>query len=206
MAATYDSANKKVVVAYENSSGGAGSGKAIVGTVSGTSISFGTEAVFNNTTTNTGITYDSAKEKIIIAYGGGAIVGTVSGTSISFGNKIQYYSGGTYNNSPVYDSANGRVSIAYKATSSDHLFAVVLTTNSIETNLTAENYIGIAAEAISNGASGKINVVAGTNTGQTGLTTTQKYFVQPNGTLGTSAGSPSVVAGTAISDTKIVVR
>ena len=74
------------------------------------------------------------------------------------------------------------------------------------TNLTAENYIGIAAETISNGATGRINVLTGTNTGQTGLTTAQKYFVQPNGTLGTSAGSPSVVAGTAISGTKIVVR
>jgi hypothetical protein len=206
MAATYDSANKKVVVAYENSSGGAGSGKAIVGTVSGTSISFGTEAVFNNTTTNTGITYDSAKEKIIIAYGGGAIVGTVSGTSISFGTAVQYYSGGTYMNSPVYDSANGRVSIAYKATSSDHLFVVVLTTNSIETNLTSENYIGIAAETIANTATGKITVVGGTNTGQTGLTTAQTYYVQTNGTLATSAGNPSVVAGTSVSSTKIAVQ
>ena len=78
--------------------------------------------------------------------------------------------------------------------------------NGSSTNLTAENYIGIAAEAISNTATGKINVVTGTNSGQTGLTTAQKYFVQPNGTLATSAGSPSVVAGTAISDTKIVVR
>ena len=66
--------------------------------------------------------------------------------------------------------------------------------------------IGIAAEAISNGATGKITVVGGINSGQTGLTTAQKYFVQPTGTLATSAGSPSVVAGTAISDTKIVVQ
>ena len=90
---------------------------------------------------------------------------------------------------------------------SDYGTAVVFTTGgSHTTNLTTENYIGIAAEAISNAATGKINVVTGTNSGQTGLTTAQKYFVQPNGTLATSAGSPSVVAGTAISDTKIVVR
>jgi len=206
MAAAYDSSNKKVVVAYENSSGGAGSGKAIVGTVSGTSISFGTEVVFNSSTTHTGITYDSAKEKIIIAYGGSAKIGTVSNTTINFGTAVQYYSAATYYNSPVYDSTNGRVVITYRAGVSDHGFASVLTTNSIETNLTAENYIGIAAEAIANTATGKITVVGGTNTGQTGLTTAQTYYVQTNGTLATSAGNPSVVAGTAISSTKIVVR
>ena len=203
--------NGKVVVAFEHSAS-SNDGTAVVGTISGTSISFGTPVVFNTSASHTGMTYDSAKDKVIIAFEGDspakglAIVGTISGTSISFGTKIQYESVGAYKNSPVYDSANGRVSIAYKATSADYLFAVVLTTNSIETNLTSENYIGIAAEAISNGATGKINVVAGTNTGQTGLTTAQKYFVQTNGTLGTSAGNPSVVAGTAISDTKIVVR
>ncbi len=206
MSAAYDSANGKVVVAYENSN----QGKAIVGTVSGTSISFGSAVVFNNAASHTGITYDSAKEKIIIAYVGSpakgeAIVGTVSGTSISFGTKIEYDSSGTYYNSPVYDSANGKVAIAFRNVS-DLGEAVVLTTNSIETNLTSENYIGIAAEAISNGATGKITVVGGTNTGQTGLTTAQKYYVQGNGTLATSAGNPSVVAGTSVSSTKIAVQ
>ncbi len=83
---------------------------------------------------------------------------------------------------------------------------MVLTTNSIETNLTAENYIGIAAEVISNGATGKITVVGGANSGQTGLTTAKKYYVQGNGTLATSAGSPSVVAGHSVSSTKIAVQ
>jgi hypothetical protein len=73
------------------------------------------------------------------------------------------------------------------------------------TNLTAENYIGIAAEAISNGATGKITTIGGINSGQTGLTTAQTYYVQNNGSLGTSAGNPSVVAGTAVSNTKVLV-
>jgi len=203
--------NGKVVVAFEHSAS-SNDGTAVVGTISGTSITFGTPVVFNTSASHTGMTYDSAKDKVIIAFEGNspskgqAIVGTISGTSISFGNKVEYYSTGTYYNSPVYDSANGKVAIAFRAGASDYGYAVVLSTNSIETNLTTENYIGIAAEAISNGATGKINVVTGTNTGQTGLTTAQKYFVQPTGTLATSAGTPSVVAGTAISDTKIVVR
>ena len=176
--------------------------------------SIGSVVTVNTLNSQPTAAYDVSSGKVVIswsewngsAYNGRAIVGTVSGTSISFGTKIEYESAGTSNNSPAYDSANGRVFIAWKLQTNDYLKGVVLTTNSIETNLTAENYIGIAAEAISNGATGKINVVTGTNTGQTGLTTAQKYFVQNNGTLATSAGSPSVVAGTAISDTKIVVR
>ena len=84
--------------------------------------------------------------------------------------------------------------------------AVVFSYSSVTTNLTAENYIGIAGEAISNGATGKISIATGINEGQTGLTTGQKYYVQNNGSLATSAGSPSVVAGTAISSTKIIVK
>ena len=74
------------------------------------------------------------------------------------------------------------------------------------TNLTAENYIGIAGEAIANGATGKINIVGGVNSGQSGLTTAKTYYVQGNGTLATTADTPSVVAGTSISSTKIKVR
>ena len=82
---------------------------------------------------------------------------------------------------------------------------LIFSITSQTTNLTAENYIGIAAEAISNAATGKINIIGGVNTGQTGLTTAQTYYVQTNGTLATSAGSPSVVAGTAISSTKVLI-
>ena len=74
------------------------------------------------------------------------------------------------------------------------------------TNLTTENYIGIAGEAIANGATGKINIQGGTNTGQSGLTTAQTYYVGQTGILTTTADTPSVVAGTSISSTKIKVR
>ena len=74
------------------------------------------------------------------------------------------------------------------------------------TNLTTENYIGIAAEAISNGAIGKITVIGGINTAQSGLTTARTYYVQNNGSLGLTSGNPSVVAGTSVSSTEIIVR
>ena len=102
----YDSANQKVVVAYkdiENSN----HGTAVVGTVSGTSISFGTPAVFNAaTSTDNSITYDSNSGKVVIAYYDGgnsnhgtAVVGTVSGTSISFGSEVVFEASNTSNTS-----------------------------------------------------------------------------------------------------------
>ena len=48
---TYDSTNEKVVIAYRDQ-GNSNQGTAIVGTVSGTSISFGSEVVFNSGNTD----------------------------------------------------------------------------------------------------------------------------------------------------------
>lgn len=86
-----------MVVAYRDGSAG-NYGKAVVGTVSGTSISFGTEVDFNAaSTTNIGIGFDSTANKAVIAFRddgnsdyGTAVVGTVSGTSISFGSEAVF--------------------------------------------------------------------------------------------------------------------
>jgi hypothetical protein len=210
ISATYDSTNNKVVIAFKDY-GNNEYGTAIVGTVSGTSISFGSAVTFASADTrNISCTYDGS-DKVIIAYRdqpnsnyGTVILGTVSGTSISFGSEVVFNAGTTTQMSLTYDSTNDNPVIAFSDDSnSSHGTAVVLSHKS--TNLTAENYIGIAAEAISNTATGKINIIGGVNTGQTGLTTAQTYYVQTNGTLATSAGTPSVVAGTAISDTKVLI-
>ena len=87
ISATFDSNANKVVVAYRDD-GDSDKGKAVVGTVSGTSISFGTPVVFNNAQTSyIKAIFDSNSNKIVIvytdvgnSYRGTAIVGTVSGT------------------------------------------------------------------------------------------------------------------------------
>ena len=122
LAITYDANAQKVVVAYkdlENSN----YGTAVVGTVSGTSISFGTPAVFNTGTSNdNSIAYDANAQKVVISYVDGgnssygtAIVGTVSGTSISFGSAVVFESGGTVSyNSIVYDPTAKRLVNFYR--------------------------------------------------------------------------------------------
>ena len=73
------------------------------------------------------------------------------------------------------------------------------------TNLTAENYIGIAQETVSTGNDVKVTTISGVDANQSSLTPAQTYYVQTNGTLSTTAGSPSVVAGTAIASTQLLV-
>jgi len=118
---TFDSNSNKIVIAYQDS-GNSSYGTAIVGTVSGTSISFGTEVVFNSGNTDfITSTFDSNSNKVVIAYRdqgnsqyGTAIVGTVSGTSISFGSEVVYNSSGTVYNGSTFDSNSNKVVIVYR--------------------------------------------------------------------------------------------
>lgn len=120
IASAYDSTNNKIVVAFSDG-GNSSKGTAVVGTISGTTISFGTEVLFNNATTNDiGITFDSTNSKIVISYRDGgnssygtAIVGTVSGTSISFGSPVVYESAASYINKSCFDTTNGKVFIVW---------------------------------------------------------------------------------------------
>jgi len=211
--AVFDSTNGKVVIAYRDV-GNSQYGTAIVGTVSGTSISFGTAVVFNSAESDSfGAAYDSTNNRVVFAYRdvgnsshSTAIVGTVSGTSISFSSEVVFMTNSSAYYTAAFDSTNGKVVIGFNDGSDGGKGkAVVFSTTQQVANLTSENYIGITAEAISNGATGKVNILGGVNTGQTGLTTAQTYYVQTNGTLATSAGNPSVVAGTAISSTKVLI-
>jgi hypothetical protein len=121
MSATYDLHSQKVVIAYRDN-GNSDYGTAIVGTVAGTSISFGTAVVFESAESNyISTTYNSIAQKVVIAYRdagnsnyGTAIVGTVSSTSISFGAAAVFKSAATEQISQAYDSTNNRVVIAYR--------------------------------------------------------------------------------------------
>ena len=120
----YDSSNEKVVISYVDIANSQ-KGTAVVGDVSGTSIAFGTPVVFNNTDQSDlngvdDLVYDSTNNKVVIGYKdygnnyyGTAIVGTVSGTSISFGTPVVFNSSNLAQIALTYDSANGKVVIAY---------------------------------------------------------------------------------------------
>ena len=137
-----------------------------------------------------------------------------SGNTISFGSTITFTGDEIMMNEDgsgaVFDPTSKHIALTYAPYSSGsnnlHGTSRVFAPGSTTNHLTAENYIGIAAEAIVDGATGKVTIFGGTNSGQTGLTTAQTYYVQNDGSLSTTADTPSVVAGTSISSTKIIVK
>jgi len=115
--AAFDSNSNKVVLLY-----GTNYRKAIVGTVSGTSISFGTAVTldFNSSNPYLAIAFDSNTNKVVCFYNGSsgygyASVGTVSGTSISFGSPVVFYSGNlTSDLSAEFDGSSNNVLVSYQ--------------------------------------------------------------------------------------------
>jgi len=261
---TFDSANNKAVIAYRDG-GDSNKGKAVVATISGTSVSFGTPVEFTaNDFFQSSITFDSTSNKVIIIFPdqgnsqyGTARTGTVSGTSISFGTAVVWHSGSAQRNSVSYSSTANKSIVFFRdgaasdigklveltvsgtsiTASSAQQFSATTTsasssvfdpdnnvvvnayidegnTTDLETvqvtgttlNITSENYIGITRSGAASGAGAIIDTQGAIADNLSGLTAGQSYFVQTDGTLGTTAASPSVFAGTAVSATKLIVK
>jgi len=135
--AVYDPDEQKVIITYQDSNN-SNYGTAIVGTVdaSDNSISFGTAVVFySNAVTDTSITYDTASDRIVIAfrgyngsnYDGIGIIGNVTGSSISFGSSLLFTSSDSLYINSVYDVTNDKTVIVYRDATNDDGRAVVAT-------------------------------------------------------------------------------
>jgi hypothetical protein len=119
--ATYDLNAQKVVLVWGNNNGVLTQARAAVGTVSGTSITFGTVNTFKITATNAPVvTYDASVQRNVVAYGdtansgfATAVIGTVSGTTISFGTPVVFNSGSSFDLVIIYDPNQQKVVIAY---------------------------------------------------------------------------------------------
>jgi len=214
----YDENAQKILVSYEDP-GNQSRGASRVGTISGTSISYGTEA---NWETASGANphyirsvYDATAQKVVIAYEddsqtndyGQYVDATIDGTTVSFTSPGVFNAASTEWVAIAYDSGQGKIVIGYKDSgNSNQGTAVVRQTGYTRINLTSENYIGISNGAYSNGATATVQIAGSVDDAQSSLTAGQQYFVQANGSLGLTADNPSVIAGTAVSATKIIVK
>lgn len=113
------SSGKMVVIGYT----GSGQGTAIIGTVSGTSISFGTSANFISSGLDFGsyapaLCLTGTSNQFLVAWKSGgygrARVGTISGTSISYGTEAVFYTGGIAYADAHYNSAEDKVMVVYR--------------------------------------------------------------------------------------------
>jgi hypothetical protein len=208
ISATFDSNLNKVVIAYQDA-GNSYYGTAIVGTVSGTSISFGTPVVFESAGSYyISATFDSNLNKVVIAYQdvgnsgfGTAIVGTVSGTSISFGTPVVFESADSSYISATFDSNLNKVVIAYSdAGNSGFGTATVFAT----LTTTAHEWIGISSGDYSDAEEAIIFTLGDIADNQTGLTTNNVYYVDVDGTLTTNSTGGYKI-GRALSATKLLI-
>ena len=224
LALTFDSNEGKVVLGYRDGSNG-NAGTALIGTVSGTSISFGSSAVFQSGTTSwIAATFDSNSNKVLFTYNnstaGKVAVGTVSGTSISFGTPVTFDAGNSNQFVTTFDSNLNQVFIVYRdqsnltygtiiaatisgttATFSDAEVFATVTVNvpqivfDSNANKTVVSYVDTAATG-----SGTSIVTNLTNT----LAVASDYYVQSDGSLSTTVSS--VPAGRALSSTSILLE
>ena len=158
--------------------GDSNKGKAVLGTVSGTAISFGTAVTFADHATimteNNAVAYDTTTDRVVINYENTdtnqntTIYGTVSGTSISFGAAQAVGSGDTSYQTVVYDSNADSVVYMYRD------------------NGNSDYGTGKAATLSKN------------------LTIGTDYYVQDDGSLSTTVSS--VPAGRALSATSILLE
>jgi len=119
--AVFDPDTNKIVVAYKQASA---SSKAVIATISGTNITFGTPVQLESSTQGVeigGLGYDTLNNKVIITYKKAynpfsphAVVGTVSGNSISFGSEASVGGGIKTLANPVFDPGSGDVVVAYR--------------------------------------------------------------------------------------------
>lgn len=204
----YDNNSQKCVVAWSN--GSSSYGQAVVGTVSGTSMTFGSVTNFNAAPTSyISLAYHTAAQKTVIAYRdnntgfGNMLVGTVSGTAISYGSVGTFTTTSSTYIAVTYDSINAYLPVVYAASGNG---TSNIGTLSLTTNLTASNLLGFSAASYSNGQTATVNTVGSADSSQSGLTPATKYYASPLGGLSTSPGLYSAYAGLAVSATKIVVK
>jgi hypothetical protein len=120
-AGAFDANTGKVLLCYSDYDNSE-YGKAVVGTVSGTSISFGSVSTFNSSATSyISAIYDPAAQKIVIGYkdgsypaNGSLIAATISGTSVSFGAESTFNSGSAQFVSLTYNSAEDKILVFYQ--------------------------------------------------------------------------------------------
>ena len=201
--------------------GSAGYGRVV--TISGTTVTFGTQSSAipsgisgtSREQNQLDAVYDPGLEKVMVAYIDTSnrssycvLTPDTSANTISNVGSQGFVRGGnqSIDISLVYaDHWQMNGFAARRGTGGQNAVYWTLTTTTRTTNITGENYLGVANASYTNGQTASIRVSGATQDSQTGLTPGQNYFVQNDGTLGTTAATPKVYAGTAVSSTKLLV-
>ena len=185
----FDPSTNKVVLVFSDS-GNSSLTKAIVGTVSGTSISFASDPTeFGANLGNPAAVYNSTNNTIVIGYSNSLEVIKVSGTKVYRDRVFDTSTVGSPQT--VYDDNNQSV------------VATDTQGECISIKTVSPKFAGFAKEDIANGATGKVTVTGGINTSQSGLISGFDYGL-PSDSATLVSGSTNKV-GVALSATSILV-
>ena len=207
----------RFIIAFNNGvAGGDPVAKAVIGALSGSTISFGALVTIQAGNYAGNVIAlacdDSVANRAIIGYTGDGIspkIGriypvTIDGNSITVDTPIVYANSETVQQRVSFDpNTAGKFVYIFSASNGT---AFVGKMNSLSTNLTATNFVGMPDKAYASGATATVSLEGGVSTNQTSLTIGSTYYVQSNGTLATSAATPSVEAGRAMSATSILIK
>ena len=192
----YHDALNRIILTYRDS-GNSNYPTSVVGTLSGTSISFGTPVVLNSAYGNTSkraSAYNPSLEKVFTVYGpsGGSVIQelTASGTTLVKGDTTALGHAAAFQ-CLTYISSLNTMLITYRGTDDDGY---------------ATLFVPEVRGEVPSGSQAIIDIGSAISTNQISLTAGQQYFVQTDGTLSLTADDPSVIAGTAVSATDIIVK
>jgi hypothetical protein len=209
----FDANSNKLVVVYRDSTD-SGYGKAVVGTVSGTTTTWGTPTAYpgNIQISGQAVCYDPSSKDIFIfgcmsnsSNHGRILRGTVSGNSIT----IPYATTLTGGQDPMHNDSNDWALVAMntgntagegaiskivgvcRQVSNGSMKYYTFKTQSSTTNGTCSNIIGWSAASYTDGQTATLNTVGNVIDNQSGLTPGTDYYIHGDGTLATSWDSGS---------------
>ena len=192
--------------------------RVVAGTASGTSIdSIGTPINATNwyQNNNSGLVSVEANKFLLSVdgeylgsnpqYGLYVYILTISGTTVSVGTQktmIAPYTGNGVGRMWLAINPNKQFAVSFRnSISPSSLYGSVILGQLQNLVTNSADFIGITAEAISDTATGAVNVYGGINEAQTGLTIGADYYVQDDGSISTTASAVKI--GQAISATTI---
>ena len=218
----YDSTNNKTVLVYADTSA-IGKPTALVGTISGTSISFGSAVVISSdNVAHMSLTFDPSSGKVVVSYNTSSrsYVGTVSGTSISFGSVVTYNGGTSADvNYLTVDTVTNNVVLFFEdsATNGAYVYGTISGTSIAWSTPADVNSVRISYGGISFNVDSKLTIMGYRQDSPLGgfvsplslstisepFTIGSNYFVQDDGTISTT--SSTTKAGTALSTTSLLI-
>jgi hypothetical protein len=184
-AMTYDEENKKLLLNLYSSN----TNQIYVITVSGSSTTWGSANQYSTTSNEATISYNATSKSTLLGYRNTsnnypiARSVTLNGSTVSFGTETQVSTTNANGNDIATASAGAKSIVSYVDNSNNNYDGAVVTMPSTSTNLTNDNYFGIASSTASDTEVVGVNRAGSFNNDQTGLTAGKDYYAKDDGTI-----------------------